>query len=328
MGGGNLGHVVAGIFASRQVDRISVLTRKPENWHSCIEVFNSECKTITFGRLFRISSNPKDVISDADIVLICLPGYAIHCELEIIKPFLKRGAKVGSIVSSSGFFFEAHKILPHETSLFGFQRVPYISRIIEYGRIAEMKGKKSSLSMVVEHIKDKEDFKKEVENLFQIPVKLLDNYYEVSFSNSNPLLHSARLYTLWKDWHKGMVYDSIPQLYTDWTDEASFLYIQMDNELQSLLSLLSVKNIPSVLEYYESHGVHSLTNKISHIPAFIGIPAPMLKVETGYIPDFSSRYFVEDFSYGMHFIVEEAEKHKVLVPTIQRVYNWGIPLLN
>jgi hypothetical protein len=47
-------------------------------------------------------------------------------------------------------------------------------------------------------------------------------------------------------------------------------------------------------------------------------------VEGGWIPDFASRYFTEDFPYGLRFIKELAEQHNIPTPTIDRVYNWGL----
>ena len=43
-----------------------------------------------------------------------------------------------------------------------------------------------------------------------------------------------------------------------------------------------------------------------------------------YEPDFSSRYFTEDFPYGMRFIVETARKYNVVTLNIDRVYKWGL----
>ena len=43
-----------------------------------------------------------------------------------------------------------------------------------------------------------------------------------------------------------------------------------------------------------------------------------------YEPDFSSRYFTEDFPYGMRFIIEVAKKNKFKVKLIEQVYNWGM----
>lgn len=329
-GGGNLGHVTAGMLALKRENSVSVLTRKPELWSREL-ILKQPDGSSTVSRLAKITSIPEDVISQSDIVLICLPGFAIQAELVKIKPFLDENTIVGTIVSSTGFFFEAHKILPLGTKLFGFQRVPYISRILEYGKEAEVKGVKPSLRMAVENIDDRYAFSKKIENLFDIPVELLDNYFEVSLSNSNPLLHPARLYSMWKDWHLGIEYNSVPRFYEDWNEEASELYIEMDNELQSLLDELHVRKgaIVPVLEYYESTDAVSLTNKISHIPAFAGIMAPMVRVESGkYIPDFSSRYFTEDFPYGMRYILEANKSLSnsvsfVDLSLIEKIYKWG-----
>ena len=322
-GGGNLGHVCAGFLANRG-HQVSILTTKPERWSSEIEIVAPD--GIVTGRLAHISSNPKEVIPQADIIFICLPGYAIHEELEKITPFLPVGSIVGTVVSSTGFFFEAFKVLSTDITLFGFQRVPFISRTIEYGKKAELKGYKETLSVAIEQTDEKEPVRQQLERLFEKPVTLLDSYYEVSLSNSNPLLHPSRLYTMWKDWESGIVFPRNPQFYVEWTIEASELLIQMDEEFQNLLNILDLKPgcIPTVLDYYESTDAESLTNKLQTIKAFQGIYSPMKEVRGGFIPDFSSRYFTEDFPYGMRFIVETAKKQNIEIPTIEEVYRWGL----
>jgi hypothetical protein len=322
-GGGNLGHVCAGFLANRGY-QVSILTTKPERWNSELKIVAPD--GIFSGMISLISSNPKEVISQAEMVLVCLPGFAIHDELVKIKPYLSKETIVGSVVSSTGFFFEAFKVLPSDIPLFGFQRVPFISRIIDYGKKAELKGYKDTLHVAIENTSEKEPIRAELEKLFEKPVSIADSYYEVSLSNSNPILHPARLYTMWKDWQPGIVYPRNPQFYAEWTVEASTLLLKMDDEFQQLLKVLGLKAgcIPSILDYYESTDAISLTQKLHDIKAFQGIPSPMKEVEGGWIPDFSSRYFTEDFPYGMRFIVETAHEQNVAIPTIEEIYQWGL----
>lgn len=322
-GGGNLGHVCAGFLANRG-HQVSILTTKPEQWNSEIKIVAPD--GIFTGQLSQISSRPEEVIPQAEMVLVCLPGYAIHNELETIKPSLSKETIVGSVVSSTGFFFEAFKVLPPDIHLFGFQRVPFISRVVDYGKKAELKGYKDMLHVAIENTSEKESIRAELETLFEKPVSIADSYYEVSLSNSNPLLHPARLYTMWKDWQPGIFYPRNPQFYAEWTVEASTLLLKMDDEFQYLLKVLGIKAgcIPSILDYYESTDAASLTQKLHDIRAFQGIPSPMKEIEGGWIPDFSSRYFTEDFPYGMRFIVETAHKHNVAIPTIEKIYLWGL----
>ena len=322
-GGGNLGHVCAGFLANRG-HQVSILTTQPEHWNSELEIVAPD---ITFrGRLAQVTSEPEKVIPQAEMILICLPGFAIHDELEMIKPHLCQRTIIGSIVSSTGFFFEAFDILPSDIPLFGFQRVPFISRIIKYGKKAELKGYKETLHVAIEHATEKETLREELEKIFEKPISLAINFYEVSLSNSNPLLHPSRLYTMWKNWQPGIVYARNPQFYAEWTTEASSLLIQMDEEFQQLLKKLGLKPgcIPTILDYYESTDEVTLTQKLHNIKAFQGILSPMKKVEGGFVPDFSSRYFSEDFPYGMRFIVEIAHKQNVKIPTIEKVYQWGL----
>lgn len=325
-GGGNLGHVCAGFLASQKDNRVSLLTTKPELWSRTIDVVDC-IGDVYHGELECISCKPVDVIPDAEMVLVCLPGFAISNELEAIEPYLTSNCWVGTVVSSTGFFFEAFNHLSKSQPLFGFQRVPFISRITCYGREADLKGYKESLSVAVEQTNDKEIIRNKLEQLFKVPVKLLNSHYEASLSNSNPLLHTSRLYTLWHDWKPGVAYDSNPGFYSDWTMETSELYIAMDEEFQQLLLKLGVKegSIPSVLKYYESKDAESLTKKIRSIPAFQGISSPMIVNRFGqFEPDFKSRYFIEDFPYGLKFIESLAMREKVEAPMIEKVYRWGL----
>ena len=326
-GGGNLGHVCAGFLANRG-HKVSILTTKPQLWGKSLEIVAPDGNFI--GQLASVSSDPNEVIPQAEIVLVCLPGFAIHDELEKIKPHLSKETIVGTVVSSTGFFFEAFEVLPSDVPLFGFQRVPFISRTIEYGHKAELKGYKESLSVAIEQTENKEVIHKQLENIFEKPINLLDSFYEVSLSNSNPLLHPSRTYTMWKDWKPGVVYPRNPQFYAEWTLEASSLLIQMDEEFQNLLKAIGLKPgcIPTVLDYYESTDAESLTLKLQSIKAFQGIQSPMKEISGGFIPDFTSRYFTEDFPYGMRFIIETAQKHNFPIPTIENVYQWGASIIS
>lgn len=324
-GGGNLGHVTAGFLAAREDCEVSLLTRRPACWQPRLSITTPDGSVIE-GQLQHVTSQASEVIPQADIVLLCLPGFSIREELLQIRPYLRPGTAVGSIVSSTGFFFEAMELLPPTTPLFGFQRVPFIARVTAYGQSAALLGYKPSLSIAIEQTEAKEALRAEMGRLLDTPVQLLQSYYEVSLTNSNPLLHPARLYSQWKDWREGIVYPEQTLFYEQWTDEASVLLIAMDREFQQLLSVLPVTkgSIPTILDYYESTDAPSLTRKLRSIQAFKGILSPMKAVEGGYVPDFDSRYFKEDFPFGLRIIRNQARLHRVATPVIDKVLAWGI----
>lgn len=322
-GGGSLAHVCAGVLSSQPEVEVNIFTRKPELWSHQLEVTDSRGKVYN-GNLNIISNSPEEALKDCDIVFLCLPGFAIEGTLNSIKPYIGN-AVIGSIVCSTGFFFAAHRILGEDARLFGFQRVPYIARTKEYGHTANLLGYKPQLAIAVENVEDNEAFRQLVETLWMTPVKLLGSHYEVSLTNSNPILHTGRLYSMWKDWD-GEVYDHNILFYKEWTNEASQMLIDMDAEFMQLLEVLPVTKgaIPSLLEYYESHDEESLTRKITSIPAFRNITSPMKEVDGGWVPDFESRYFTEDFPYGLKFIVELAKDKNIDCPNLNMVFEWGI----
>ncbi len=320
-GGGSLGHVCSGVLSSRKDVVLNIYSGHPGKWGKTIIVTDLNGKEY-FADVNAVSSDPGEVISGQDIILLCVPGYLIEKTLKDIRPFVGN-AVVGSVVSSTGFFFFAHKILGNDARLFGFQRVPFISRVVEYGKTANLLGYKSSLSVFVEGVADKESFRAELQDLFLTPVSLLDSFYEASLTNSNPILHTGRLFTMFHG-KEDFVFDHNILFYKEWTDAASQKLIDMDSEFFRLLNVLNINSIPTLLDYYESTDAVSLTKKISSIPAFRTILSPMKAADGGWKADFDSRYFKEDFPFGLRWIKELAQENGVSTPVIDEVYEWGI----
>lgn len=328
-GGGSLGHVCAAVLASQPDTEVRIFTQHPERWGREVVATDPDGKAFC-GLLDVVSADAAEAVSGCDIVFLCLPGFAIESMLQRIKSYVGQ-AIVGSIVCSTGFFFAAHRILGTETRLFGFQRTPFIARTTEYGRSANLLGYKAQVAIAVENVVDTESFRCLVERLWLTPTVLLASHYEASLTNSNPILHTGRLYTLWHDWD-GTPFDHNIYFYKEWTDAASEMLIAMDEEFMQLLSVLPVRPgaILTLLDYYDSHDAESLTRKISSIPAFINITSPMMELPTStpdtpqWVPDFESRYFTEDFPYGLSLIVRLAREHSVPTPTLSKVLEWGM----
>lgn len=326
-GGGALGHVVAGWLSAHNHAIVNILTSHPDNWTHYISIDTPE-GSILKGKISKISNRAQDVIPESDVVLLCLPGFLIKKELENIKPHLSQHTFVGSVFSSTGFFFEALKILNNNQPLWGFQRVPFISRVKEYGQSANLLGHKNEHNIAIENASNdnKTDFALLLQDWFERPINILNNYYEASLTNSNPLLHTSRLYTMFGGENEGRIYSNIKLFYEEWTESASDLYIKMDDEFFNLLKVLPVSKyyLPTALDYYESHDAKSLTAKISSISGFKGIISPMKQIEGGWVADFESRYFTEDFPYGLRYVWQLAHEKGIPCPNIDMVYQWGI----
>lgn len=322
-GGGNLGHIIAGIAAYKGYN-VSLLTRKPQLWKSSLSITDNEGKKF-IGNLTAITNDASKIIPQADIVLLCLPGFAIEEELSIIHPHLKQGCHIGSVVCSTGFFFIASRILNPNTSLFGFQRTPFIARINQYGQSANLLGYKKELQLAILNNENPEELQKTFQDITNTPVRLLNHFLEASLTNSNPILHPARLYSIFRTWSKNDIYTEPLSFYSSWDNTSSEILIACDNEFQNILNALpiQIEHIPTLLSYYESSDAVSLSNKIRSIKAFKDIMAPMIKTPSGYIPDFSNRYFLEDFPFGLLIIKSIGEILNINTPNIDEILKWG-----
>lgn len=322
-GGGSLGHVMAAVISTKGYE-VNVLSGHPAKWDSQVIAQDLHGRTYR-GRLNMVSSEAKDVIPISDIIILCLPGFLLDSEIKKIKPFLREGALVGSVVSSTGFFITALSILGCRTGLFGFQRVPFIARVREYGKLVDLLGYKKQLNIVFKNVLSPDAYRLLFEYILDTPISLLDHVLEVTLTNSNPILHPTRLLCLFEDYTDVKIYPREYLFYEEWDKKSSELLIACDNEFQSILSLLPIKKstIPSLLEYYESVDAFTLTNKIRSIEAFKSIKAPMIAVESGYIPDFKSRYFTEDIPYGLLLIKYIAQILHVKTPHIDSVIKWS-----
>ena len=101
-GGGNLAHASIASIGHHNPDyTINLLSRRPEVWQKEITGYTAksawESKGNLTGKISLSSSEPKDVVSDADIIIICSPGHTKQQILKEIRPYIKKGSLVGSI---------------------------------------------------------------------------------------------------------------------------------------------------------------------------------------------------------------------------------------
>lgn len=163
MGGGNLGHTSAAVLSNDENVVVDLLTSTPEKWnHSFIANMPDGSKLL--GKLDKITNKAEDVVPFADWVFLCLPAYMVEDAIQRIKLYLTPNTILGSVVGNTGSFLYCHKHLPTNSKLFSFQRVPYISRVVEYGKEVNLLGFRDKLIMAVENIKDNETFKKQVQD--------------------------------------------------------------------------------------------------------------------------------------------------------------------
>lgn len=320
-GGGSLGHTIAASISS-QGYRVNLLTGHPGQWSDTLKV--TDCRgEILSATLHTISDKPADVIPQADLILLCVPGYLIQQTLEKIAPYLAPETEIGSVVCCTGFFWMARHVLGPHPRLFGFQRVPFISRVKTYGKEAELKGYKSQLKIGGNRHSDLNRLAAFFSDALRTPTIPLGHYLEASLTNSNPILHPARIYGMLSPLEQTL-YEREFMFYEEWDDYSSDLLIRCDGEFQNILAHFPIRReeIPPLLAYYESSDASSLTRKIRSIGAFQGIKMKMQKVGNAFAVDYADRYFTEDIPYGLLIVKSLGVLVKEETPVIDEIIRW------
>jgi len=331
-GGGNVAHVLAGLLSQNKGLEIRVLTRKPPLWSEAIRVRDDQGR-ITIGRPRLISSEAGEVIPGADLVILALPAYARAAVLETIAPHLSGNVWVGSFPGSGGFDWIAQDALrgaSASVAIFGAQRVPHISRIIRYGQEVFGSPKKEGIAIAAIPQSRGREIASILEDVLQMPVNCLNNFIEITLATSNPILHPARVYTLFHDYETGKFWQEPILFYEGWDDDASRLLIRMDREVHDIFARipLDLSGISPLLKHYGVDDAQALTRKISGIASFRGIPTPMLETGDGFIPDYESRYFTEDIPFGLLIIKGVAAITGTATPAIDTVLVWAQEMMN
>lgn len=320
-GGGHIAHALAAYLAHRELP-VSVFTRRPADWQARLEAVLPDGRRIA-GPLRQVSSDP-GVAAKAEIVMVAVPRFAAAEVLEKIGPMLSPGQLLLAVPGGAGFDWMTAALVRRGVTVACLQRVPMISRTEKYGALVAIKGFRPGLRLVVLPDDRYEACQVQVAGLFQQPVRKIASSLSLTLNSSNPILHPARVTTMFRDWRPGVIYPCAPLFYEEWDEPASEALIAADAELLAVSRLIPpvwADAVP-VCEYYESTDCASLTAKIRSIPSLKGIQSPMAASGAGWIPDLNSRYFTEDVPFGTVAIKAVAEMAGIQTPRIDGFIAW------
>ena len=325
VGGGNIGTQFAVHYAEKG-NKVTMFTSKPKKFNRELIVIDENEDIIHKGIIEKATSDCKEAFENADLIFVITPAYTMEAEANKILPYVKEGMKICLVPGTGGGECAFKKCIDKGAILFGVQRVPSVARLVEYGHITRAVGYRNE--MFVSSIPNKyvDECKQIIEDGIGIKTSVLPNYLNITLTPSNPILHTSRLRTIFKNFKEGIEYDHLPLFYEDWNNETSELLFKMDDEVQRIcktIDKLDLSYVKSLKIHYESNTPESMTKKISSIDGFKGLTTPGLKLDDGkYIPDLSSRYFTADFPYGLKILVEIADLIDIDVPYLKETMDW------
>jgi hypothetical protein len=328
VGGSSLAHSLVAVLGSREEAEVRVLTRQPERWRACVKGHYRDL--LIEGRLARAASDPAEVVPGAGIVLIAVPPAAHREVLLKVQPHLDPGAWVGGMPGYGGFDWQARRVLGRGPTLFGVQRIPYVSHVVEYGREVAITGIRPQLFLAALPATEVNEVAATLERLMHTRVVPTGNYLNVTLSTSNPIMHPARLYGLLSGWRPGQTYDRCPYFYRDWDEVSTVVYLRCADELQAVSRALPLDlgYVKGLVQHFEVATREDITAKIRGLASLAHRPAPLSRRESGgYEVDLQSRYFTEDIPYGILIQRAVAELVGVPTPMFDQIIRWAQGLM-
>ena len=329
VGAGNIGTQFA-VHCAENGHDVIVFGSKPEKIDKVLTVINQNDEIIHQGKIHKATKNEVEAFFNTDLIFVIMPAPLMKANADKIESFVKPGMKICLVPGTGGGECAFRNCVKKGAIVFGIQRVPSVARLVEYGRTVRAVGYRDEMFVAAIPQKETNSCCTIIENIFNIKTTALPNYLNITLTPSNPILHTTRLKNIYGDWHEGVVYERVPLFYEDWNNETSELLIACDNEVQKLcraLKQFDLSYVKSLREHYESPTAEAMTKKISSIIGFKGLTSPTVKVDGGYIPDFDSRYFTADFSYGLAILLQIADFVGLDVPNMKSTLQWYYELV-
>lgn len=325
IGGGNIGTLLAGELSAGG-NEVRIYTSKPALWSDEIQVLDEEESLLYCGKPNLCSDNMEAVLKDAELVFVAVPSFLFQETAVKMEPYITPGMIVCIVPGSGGAELYFNGCVQKGIILCGMQRVHALANLVEYGKCVKRNGKKKSLQigMLANGYISGEELAERMQRLLDIPCTALPNYLCVTLVPSNPILHTSRLYRIFRD-YQGKGYAEQKPMYDTWDDETSEILFQCDDELQEIcgrLDKLDLTSVQSLKIYYENDTPPAFTAKIRSIRSFQGRFAPMVLEKDGWHPDFSSRLFVADFEYGLSLMAELGDIAEVETPAMDQLLGW------
>lgn len=349
-GGGSSAHTLIPLLKDSIFD-VSILTSKPEKWRNKIDLEWHDPYGKVLGKysnsIEKASKDPQELIPQADYIVLCMPVHKYRVCLHEIAPFINKDKTVfvGTVYGQAGFNWMVDEIKEQQSLYnvvtFAFGLLPWICRIIEYGRIGVTYGGKT---VNYAACYPQKYFNQLNEELFEnIGFKWFgkghteqsDNFISLTLSVDNQIIHPSRCYSLNKihgnSWNAK---EDVPMFYRDFDDYSAEMLKRLDDDYSRIRNAIKEKfpnkSFRHMLDYhalehfsYKSTSVN-IKDSFVNSPTLTAIGTPVRQNCQGkWELDSDGRFFMDDIYYGVMIAKWMAEKLSIKVPTIVEILRWA-----
>lgn len=326
VGLGNIGSVLANDFSQYSDIETVVLVRDSSLVQEQVnKLINHE---IIQGNSIYVYDTPSEAFKDCDYIFFTLPSNVLHDKRDNYFDFIESRTTVVFVPGTGGMEFIVEPLVKRNIKIVGFQRVHAIARLVNYGELVEELDRKKELRIGYINVteNEKKEIKRFIENRLLLPVINLPNYLCVSLTPSNPILHTTRIYEMFQG-KENHTFSEMVYFYKEWNFKSSEYLLNADKEFDLLIKKLKkcnieIEGINNLKVHYGEDTVSGMTNKITSIQSLKDITSPIVKENNLFKIDKKSRYFIEDFEYGLSFLVVYSEYFKTNNTFFREMFDW------
>eukprot|EP01006_Ploeotia_vitrea_P014017 TRINITY_DN37055_c0_g1_i1.p1 TRINITY_DN37055_c0_g1~~TRINITY_DN37055_c0_g1_i1.p1 ORF type:complete len:397 (+),score=50.94 TRINITY_DN37055_c0_g1_i1:50-1240(+) len=347
-GGGNAAHVMIQELTTSgcKVNLFAPFADEAEKFNSLLPKEGLKCDMIDgsskYGQLQAVSKDPAAVIPGSKFIFVPLPCFAHEATLRAVVPHCDDDAVICAMPTTGAFDFIGTKVLKElgreSITLAGLSPLPYVCRIVDYAKQVRLFGKKERVHFATLPASRGAEVAAQLEPLLGLKLDIAPSFLVLTLTPTNPIMHTGRLYGLFgdTDWRTKKFEKNV--LFYEECDDLSDRFLkELDAENQLIVQACE-KVVPGCIggkvlplpDYLKSVYGKDITCWDSPKACyqsncqFKGVGSPMKQLEDGtWVPDFKSRYFTEDFPFGLLTNKGIAQLLGVATPTMDKIILWA-----
>ncbi len=349
-GGGQTGHLYAGVLAELDYVHVSLLTRRAGELRLQLPRAGIRVKLpggeVLHGRPDVVFDEPSHMVPTADVIILALPGHIRPTALAAIAPFIARDrpVHVGAIPGNAGFDWLAAEALPRNVVIWGMRDAPYTAYDLVPG-VSVAAGGGPRHRVFACHEREGNVRAEAVSNilaaLFGATFTRANVFLELTLAFGNPVLHIPALYALMgpSSGNPSGRFAHPLGWWRDLTPTGAGLIKACADEQYTLIEavrarygwrLASLRPLEDdLLDNYGGYisDSSSLLTMLRTNSAFKGL-VPLKRTRDGrqFEIDLTHRIFFEDTHFGLNLLVTLARYLKIDVPTLAAVEAWSARL--
>lgn len=351
-GSSETAHCLVGLAASQQDVEVRVLALHEND----AELWNKEMESNDFVIVINyrngstrevkakpkiVSKNPEEAISGSDFILLAIPPTSHEIYFKAMEPHVGKNALIVGLPGSPGFEYQCRDILGEKSipcTLMSFDNVPWESKILEFGKKAEILNFRTYLAGSM--IRGRGICKRPPLMTLQMlhgaePIFRQSKHYLESILMSQSYLRPAIIFGQWNRWN-GKPIDKAPLFYETITKETVDLISHCSDECVSVAQAimkksstkLDLSDVKNIFEWYQSYCTNDvedcsdLFHAITTSKLCKGIPHQMKKANGGQVPDYHCAFLNEDVPMGIVVLRALADFAEVKVTNIDMLLEW------